>query len=274
MVLGCGGTQIENGQDVVWNDGTALSARHGNGGWATGGGVSTMFDLPPYQQDLTPGPVSIVTNKKGRGVPDIAMSATNYFLRVQGTEMASGGTSAVAPLMASLVALLNQAKRKNVGFLNPFLYANASRGAVKDVTDGTNAITDTTKGYKAGKGWDACSGLGSPDGTAILKLLSPPPRGPGVAAGPRPRFHAVIACAFHIGLVTDPLWMKNAPTPPRRKPGSVSAAPCSWIPAFAGITSNHFLLQAQRGDGRHGRSNGSEAWWRRTSGLRIGTGGT
>jgi kumamolisin len=99
------------------------------------------------------------------------MSATNYFTRVQGSEGASGGTSAVAPLMASLIALLNQAKKKRVGFLNPFLYANVAKGIVHDVTSGTNAITNTVKGYTAGPGWDACTGLGTPDGTAILNNL-------------------------------------------------------------------------------------------------------
>ena len=73
--------------------------------------------------------------------------------------------------MASLVALLNQAKDKNVGFLNPFLYANVSKGVVKDVVVGTNAIASTVKGYKAGPGWDACTGLGTPDGAAILNNL-------------------------------------------------------------------------------------------------------
>src|SRR6267154_5518484 len=92
--------------------------------------------------------------KRGRGVPDIAMSATGYFTRVDTTESATGGgTSAVAPLMAALVARLNQAKKKNVGFLNPFLYANVRKGVVHDVTSGTNAIKDTIKGYRAGPGW-------------------------------------------------------------------------------------------------------------------------
>ena len=73
--------------------------------------------------------------------------------------------------MAALIALLNQAKKKNVGFLNPFLYANKGKGVVKDVTSGTNAIKNTVKGYKAGAGWNACTGLGTPDGTAILNNL-------------------------------------------------------------------------------------------------------
>lgn len=125
--------------------------------------------MPSYQANAKL-PVSIDNEKPGRGVPDIAMSATNYFTRVDNSEGASGGTSAVAPLMAALVARLNQAKGKNVGFLNPFLYANEAR-VMRDVTQGTNAITNTLKGYDAGPGWDACTGLGTPDGAAILNNL-------------------------------------------------------------------------------------------------------
>jgi kumamolisin len=171
LILGCGGTQIEGGQDVVWNDGTPFDqTAPGGGGWASGGGISEVFAVPSYQANANL-PVSIDDEKPGRGVPDIAMSATNYFTRVDNSEGASGGTSAVAPLMAALVARLNQAKQKNVGFLNPFLYANAAT-VMHDVTQGTNAIKDTLKGYTAGPGWDACTGLGTPDGTAILNTLA------------------------------------------------------------------------------------------------------
>ena len=171
LVLGCGGTQIESGQDVVWNDGTPFDVnKQDGGGWASGGGISELFQVPAYQTNAHV-PVSIDNGKPGRGVPDIAMSATNYFTRVDNFESASGGTSAVAPLMAALVARLNQAKKKNVGFLNPFLYANTAKGVVHDVTSGTNAIKDTIKGYTAGPGWNACTGLGTPDGAAILKNL-------------------------------------------------------------------------------------------------------
>ena len=168
LVLSCGGTQIENGKDVVWNDNKPFDDQ-GNG-WASGGGISQMFPVPSYQAGAKI-PVSIVNKKAGRGVPDIAMSATNYFTRVDSFEGASGGTSAVAPLMAALVALLNQAKQKNVGFINPFLYANVKKGIVRDVKSGTNAIKNTVKGYKAKAGWDPCTGLGTPDGTAILNNL-------------------------------------------------------------------------------------------------------
>jgi len=171
LVLACGGTQIDGGKDVVWNDGTPFDASTpGGGGWASGGGVSEIFGVPSYQATAKV-PASIASGKPGRGVPDVAMSATNYFTRVDRSEGASGGTSAVAPLMAALVARLNQAKRKSVGLLNPFLYANVVKGVVNDVTVGTNAIKNTVKGYNAGPGWDACTGLGTPDGTKILNSL-------------------------------------------------------------------------------------------------------
>jgi kumamolisin len=172
LVLACGGTQIDSGTDVVWNDDTPFNVNtQGGGGWATGGGISEIFKVPSYQANANL-PVSIDNGQAGRGIPDIAMSATNYFTRVDTAEGASGGTSAVAPLMAALVARLNQAKGKNVGFLNPFLYSNVAKGVVHDVTSGTNAVRDTIKGYNAGPGWDACTGLGTPDGTAILNNLS------------------------------------------------------------------------------------------------------
>ena len=172
LVLGCGGTQIQDGKDVVWNDGTEFDVLAPNGGgWASGGGISTMIPVPSYQNGVEL-PKSLVTKRHGRGVPDIAMSATNYYCRVDGVERRSGGTSAVAPLMAGLVARLNQAKKARVGFLNPFLYSHKDAGIVNDVVSGTNEIKDSNVGgYVAGPGWDACTGLGTPDGTAILHQL-------------------------------------------------------------------------------------------------------
>jgi kumamolisin len=182
LVLACGGTQMTRGKEVAWNDGLRLGQkvrdRSGkvvrNGGWATGGGISDIFKLPDYQKHASV-PRSIFTGKRGRGVPDIAMSAENYFLRWHGKkrhpDLFNGGTSCVVPLMAGLIARLNQAKKKNVGYLNPFLYANASKGVAKDIRKGYNGIFRTIKGYRARRGWDACTGLGTPDGTAILNNL-------------------------------------------------------------------------------------------------------
>jgi kumamolisin len=163
--LACGGTslQIQNGKiasETVWND---LSTGHG----ATGGGVSVEFTpAPSYQTALNP--TNVDTKKAGRGVPDVSGDAdpeTGYQVLVDGQPQAIGGTSAVAPLWAGLTALMNEAIGRPVGFLQPLLYADASAGAFNDVTQGNNPA------YSAGQGWDPCTGLGSPNGSALLQAL-------------------------------------------------------------------------------------------------------
>jgi kumamolisin len=107
--------------------------------------------------------------RKGRGVPDVAGDAdpaTGYQVRVDGQEAVFGGTSAVAPLFSALVARMNQKLGKPVGFVNPVLYGTAGRKAFHDVTKGTNGA------YRAAKGWDPCTGLGSPDGAKLLGVVS------------------------------------------------------------------------------------------------------
>ena len=73
-------------------------------------------------------------------------------------------------MWAGLTALLNQALGKPVGFFNPLLYQVGSKGALHDITSGDNDLTNAG-GYPAGPGWDACTGLGSPDGTKLLQAL-------------------------------------------------------------------------------------------------------
>ena len=79
--------------------------------------------------------------------------------------MVIGGTSAVAPLWAALLARINQSLGTNVGFLNPLLYSTKAASSFHDITSGSNGA------YSAGRGWDACTGLGSPNGTALLTAL-------------------------------------------------------------------------------------------------------
>jgi kumamolisin len=163
-VIGCGGTRLSlSGEkissEVVWND---LSSNEG----ATGGGVSGFFALPTYQQaaSVPKSPSGFV----GRGVPDVAGDAdpeTGYSVVVDGSATVIGGTSAVAPLWAGLLARINQALGKDLGYVNPLLYASKSAATFHDITSGTNGT------YSAGPGWDACTGLGSPDGAALLASL-------------------------------------------------------------------------------------------------------
>ena len=163
-VLACGGTKITVSgttltNEVVWNDAAQ------NGG-AIGGGVSTVFALPTWQQNAN---VSGATKGgSGRGLPDVAgdaAPATGYSIEVDGQTEVVGGTSAVAPLWAGLIALLNQKLGKPVGFLNPQIYPLLGSTAFRDITQGTNGA------YNAGVGWDACTGLGSPVGNILETKL-------------------------------------------------------------------------------------------------------
>jgi kumamolisin len=168
--LACGGTTLTaNGttiaSETVWNE---TASKEG----ATGGGVSAVFALPTYQQAA--GVPALPTNQfVGRGVPDVAGDAdpsTGYNVLVDGQSEVVGGTSAVAPLWAALIALMNQQLGKNLGFINPTLYS-LGEAVFNDITTGNN--DDGGLGYySATAGWDPCTGLGSPNAAALLSALS------------------------------------------------------------------------------------------------------
>jgi kumamolisin len=162
--LACGGTKLTASgsaitSETVWNE---LTSNEG----ATGGGVSASFALPTWQQasKVPKGSNGFV----GRGVPDIAGDAdpnTGYQVRVDGQDEVIGGTSAVAPLWAALVARCNQQLGHNLGDPHTALYSIGTT-AFRDITQGNNGS------FKAGKGWDACTGLGTPKGQALLTALA------------------------------------------------------------------------------------------------------
>lgn len=164
--LACGGTRLEATSqtitsEVVWNEGTTS---------ATGGGVSDHFPRPAWQANAN---VPLSLNPEhfaGRGLPDVSGDAdptTGYAVRVDGENVVVGGTSAVAPLWAGLIARLNQSLGKPAGYLNALLYTRIgpTDHAFHDITQGTN------NGYSAASGWDPCTGWGSPDGVQLLAAL-------------------------------------------------------------------------------------------------------
>jgi kumamolisin len=164
-VLACGGTKLIGSgstitSEVVWNE---TAAKEG----ATGGGVSNVFPLPTWQAtSKVPAPT---VAGGGRGVPDVAGDAdptTGYSVRVDGQTSVIGGTSAVAPLWAGLIAINNATNKTTAGFVNPAIYAAKAKPAFHDITSGNNGA------FSAGPGWDACTGLGSPIGTALIALLA------------------------------------------------------------------------------------------------------
>jgi kumamolisin len=167
-VVGCGGTTVALAgsaisQEVVWNDGP--------GGGATGGGVSDVFALPAFQGASNVPHSANPNHRVGRGVPDISGDASprsGYSVRVDGEDLVIGGTSAVAPLYAGLVALLNEKLGRPVGFLNPLLYGAPAVGVYSDIKSGTNGA------YSAKAGWDACTGLGRVVGTGLFNALNGP----------------------------------------------------------------------------------------------------
>jgi kumamolisin len=177
-VLACGGTQLSSrmhsgtadntmsnsqpdaiSSEVVWNDAT--------GGRSGGGGVSTLFGLPAWQPDLyatlhTGGRIALTH----RGTPDVAAHADSrngYEVFITGKSLVIGGTSASAPLWAALVAKINALAGRPAGFVNARLYAN--RAACRSIVEGNNGA------YVASPGWDACTGLGSPNGERLHHVL-------------------------------------------------------------------------------------------------------
>jgi kumamolisin len=168
--LACGGTSLRGNagtgvisSETVWNDGSS--------GGATGGGVSDTFPVPSWQAaaGVPARGGAAAGSAAGRGVPDVAGCAdpaTGYQVRVDGQSMVVGGTSAVAPLWAGLISRMAQSTGKPFGLLQPVLYAGVTAGTAapgfRDITSGSNGD------YSAGPGWDACTGLGSPEGSTLL----------------------------------------------------------------------------------------------------------
>jgi len=181
--LAVGGTMFtksgSNINEVTWWQ--SPGRRTQNGGGATGGGVSTVFPRPSWQnvkvKSLNSGSID------GRVAPDIAaLSGPPYYdLIFVGKDAPNGGTSASAPLWAALIARVstNLPAAKQQRFLTPLLYKNGGSGqsvgesSSRDITVGNNAShPDPGKGYKAGPGFDAVSGWGVPDGVKLLNALA------------------------------------------------------------------------------------------------------
>jgi len=162
----CGGTSISNVSGNTFTEDT----------WAsTGGGISVIFPKPTWQAwagipaSANPG------GHIGRGIPDVAGNAdpsSGYELILYGSPNGPwGGTSAVAPLYAALVALLNANMGEPVGYMNYNLYSFAGTNVYRDIHDGISNASGGAPGYKSGPGWDACTGFGSVNGTALWYAL-------------------------------------------------------------------------------------------------------
>lgn len=177
-VLAVGGTtlhvrQAAGGQtainEVVWNDGP---------GSGTGGGVSDITPVPEWQTGKVPPSINS-PHFAGRAIPNVAAVAdpnTGYLVMSGGKLGIVGGTSASAPLWASLVVRLNALLKAKAGNFNTLLYSQfGPAGVLRDIISGNNDTDGLLSGnFQAGPGWDACTGWGVPDGGKLLDALRGP----------------------------------------------------------------------------------------------------
>ena len=175
-VLAVGGTTLHarkgtNEQmavtEVVWNDGPG-----------SGSGVSDITPIPSWQEGKVPRSIN-PGSFAGRAIPDVAANAdpkTGYLVMNGGQFGIVGGTSASAPLWASLVSRINALNGARAGNFNALLYTTIGpAGALRDITSGNNDTDGLLDGqFQAGPGWDACTGWGAPDGIKLLAALNSP----------------------------------------------------------------------------------------------------
>ena len=166
--------------------GTEIVCSNAQGALITSGGGFSVYSARPAYQDtvvkaylakegVTPGPNDF--NAAGRAYPDVAALGHNYYIELQGQVSAVDGTSASCPVFAGIMSIVNSARVKagkaKLGFANPSLYKIASEhpAAFNDITEGNNLCTETLcckTGFYAAAGWDATTGLGTPDVSALV----------------------------------------------------------------------------------------------------------
>ncbi len=182
------GSGVSYASETVWNEGNlgrrnAWSA-NGNGYWGSGGGVSTVYAIPSWQQGISNSFNHASTTR--RNIPDVALTASNIFVIADNNvDYSVGGTSCAAPLWAGFTALVNQQAASggtSVGFINPAIYA-LGRGAsytsaFHDITTGNNTNAQSKGLYFAVAGYDLCTGWGTPNGAGLINALAPLPSEP------------------------------------------------------------------------------------------------
>jgi subtilase family serine protease len=173
--------------ETVWNSGYYKTAdlsgswfANGNGYWGSGGGVSTFYSIPYWQQGMN------MTANHGsaanRNIPDVAMVADGvWVLYNNGGSDWFVGTSCAAPLWAGFIALVNQQAASysvpTVGFINPAIYrigGSASYASgFNDISTGNDFWPSSPTNFSAVPGYDLCTGWGTPNGTNLINLLAP-----------------------------------------------------------------------------------------------------
>jgi len=191
FVTACGGTILGDITstgfvEFVWSEAGTASPFQNFPYESTGGGVSDSFPIPPFQHRAHLVPISNNDGNSRRGVPDVAgmVAMTGFFYAGNGPQ-AAFGTSLVAPLYAGLTAVINAFTDEQAGFLNPLLYRHGE-SICRDVTFGDNESGNPVPDapvYRAGPGWDRCTGWGSIDGLRLRAAVVPAPIAATVVTG-------------------------------------------------------------------------------------------
>ncbi|KAM5532589.1 hypothetical protein V8D89_013715 [Ganoderma adspersum] len=172
-VTAVGATQIAKNHTIADGEGATSD-------FPSGGGFSRTFPRPNYQNravtkylnNYVPKSYGAdVFNHTGRAYPDVSANGYPTVVALGGQFVQSGGTSAAAPIFASMIAAVNDARisagKGPVGFINPALYSNLFRGSFNDITKGSNPGCGTD-GFPASPGWDPVTGLGTPNFSHLL----------------------------------------------------------------------------------------------------------
>jgi tripeptidyl-peptidase-1 len=174
-ITSVGATQVKPGASVTQPEEAAESVIY------SGGGFSNVFGMPSYQKQALKtyfaehkppyGPDRYNTSETSRGLPDVSANGVNYVIAIDGNFSYVYGTSASSPTFGSVLTLVNAARldvgKSPIGFINPVLYANPY--VLNDITAGGNQGCGTP-GFKAVRGWDPVTGLGTPNFLAMVAL--------------------------------------------------------------------------------------------------------
>lgn len=173
-----GGTTLTTTTGGAWSSEKVWNFDNGTG---TGGGISSTYSIPPWQQS-----VSMLANGGSttwRNIPDVACVASGFYVIYSNGATTTGGwgTSFAAPLWAGFTALANQQAAAHglprLGFLNPLVYligqSSFYHSAFHDITVGNNTNSYSPTQFSAVAGYDLCTGWGTPGGTNLINLLAP-----------------------------------------------------------------------------------------------------
>jgi uncharacterized repeat protein (TIGR01451 family) len=191
------GAGASYGSETVWNWGI----RFGADGIGSSGGISSFYAIPSWQTNIN------MTLPQGstthRNIPDVALTADDVLVIADGGVQynGTGGTSCAAPLWAGFTALVNQQAALNshlpVGFINPALYSIASTAnytnCFRDISTGNNEWSGSPNLFSAVRGYDLCTGLGTPNGTNLINALLTRPSGVVHISPPPPPYGTTMA---------------------------------------------------------------------------------